>query len=88
MSTVLLRREQPPVCFEAVHCGIEFAHASADVQKEFLLGWFLAADGFPWAIQCRAIIDEMNDYERSSVASVVETLLEHLREPVSEPASV
>jgi hypothetical protein len=85
MSTVLMRREIPPVCFEARVCGIEFANASADVQKQFLLGWVAATRDWresSWPFQCRYIIDEMDREERAAVADVVSSLLDHLTEPV------
>ncbi len=82
MSTVLMRREVPPVCFDGRECGIEFAIASADVQLEFLLGWCVGAKNFSWPMQCRAIVDEMNADDRSAVAYVLERLLEHVKEPI------
>lgn len=85
MSTILLRRQIPPVCFEARECGIEFANAAADIQVAFLLGWVSATRDWrnsSWAIQCRYIIDEMDQEERDAAADVVSTLLDHLKEPV------
>lgn len=79
-----------PPFFRQVHesfvtgteAGAFFAHACSDVQKQFLLAAATAADGFGWPMQCRHIIDGMNAEERRHVASFLDTLKEHIDEPV------
>lgn len=81
MRTALLRRELPPVVFDASDVGDEFAIAPADLQVQFLLAWAATAHKFSWPMQCRHIVDSMSDAERAIVTGVLDTLLEHLREP-------
>jgi hypothetical protein len=83
MSTVMMRREIPPVCFDAVECGIEFSETTSDVQAEFLatIGLRVTDEEYSdWPMQCRFIVDEMTEADRGRVASAMRTLLEHLEE--------
>ena len=93
MSTVLHRR-QINVAITAREAGKEFANASADVQVEFLAGmveavreWKDLPGTHVWPMQCRFIVDEMDATARAEAASLIDTLLDHLREPVSTGAT-
>ena len=83
MSAILIRREMH-VTVTAVVAAKEFADAPADIQADFLVGMVDAVgDWTPphsWPMQCRHITDEMLHAERNAVASLLETLVEHLRE--------
>lgn len=85
MSTILMRREIPTVCFDSAECGVAFANAGFDIQAAFLSA--LASEVhswggvFSWPQQCRYIASEMQAEDRAAVASVLNTLLEHLEEP-------
>lgn len=84
MSTVMMQREMPPVCFDATECGIEFAEASADVQLEFLDGFALKVTDRlygDWPMQCRFILDEMTELQKERIRSALSTLMDHLTEP-------
>lgn len=67
--------------------GEEFARAYAEEQREFLLGMLYCIRIFPaqgwWPMQCRAITDDSKwgAEERGLVATYLETLAEHLRDP-------
>lgn len=83
MSQILHRREIN-VAITAEEAGREFAHAAMDVQAEFLLAWMKAAAGFNWCLQCCYIKDELYVEEKQKVVKMLETLLEHLKEPDRE----
>lgn len=87
MSTILHRRTtEVSVAIPAREAGVEFANASADVQVEFFAGMVEAIAKWPaatpWPMQCRFIVDEMSQEARHELAWRLDTLMEHLREPV------
>jgi hypothetical protein len=91
MSTILHRREMH-VAITADESAKELVDSSADVQAVFFakMAWHIAnwaaepkrpfSQSPCWAIQCRFIADEMLPIQRAEAASVLETLIEHLRE--------
>jgi hypothetical protein len=93
MSTILYRRTIN-VAITAEDAGKEFADAACDVQCDFLRGlaacvsawrmepWIRNREHSSWPFQCRAIVDELSGAERLEIAGVLETLLDHLNEPV------
>lgn len=77
MSNILIRRN---VVISAEEAAKEFAEATPDVQAAFLAGvavWFSE----PTTERCRLLADELNYAQRFCVKPMLETLLEHLREP-------
>jgi hypothetical protein len=86
MSTVMMRREIPPVCFDATECGIEFAGACGDVQAAFLDAFALKVTDpmyGDWPMQCRFIVVEMTERQKERVRSALNTLMDHLMEPAT-----
>jgi hypothetical protein len=88
MSTILHRREMH-VAISTDEAAKELIDASQDIQAAFFLGMVTAIENWPrlikggvpcWPMQCRGIADEMDPQQRSAVASMLDTLIEHLRE--------
>ncbi len=60
--------------------GRRLAEMACDDQAAWLLAFAKATDEFVWCMQCRMIVDLMNDHERGIIAAPLETLVDHLRE--------
>lgn len=88
MSTILHRRELH-VAIDTEEAAKELIDAPADIQAAFFMDMTTAIENWPrllkrqkpcWPIQCRFIADEMDPGQRSAVAGMLESLIEHLRE--------
>ena len=88
MSTIL-HRPAMNVAIGTEEAAKELVDASADIQAAFFMDMATAIENWPhlvkrqiprWPIQCRSIADEMDPGQRAAVASMLETLIEHLRE--------
>lgn len=88
MNTILHRREMN-VAISTEDASKELVDAPADIQAAFFMDMVTAIENWPhrikaklpcWPIQCRYIADEMDPGQRSAVAAMLETLVEHLRE--------
>lgn len=60
--------------------GTILAAGSADEQARWLVAWAEAAKAFNWPMQCRSIVDGMDDEDRMAVVMMLGTLIEHLTE--------
>lgn len=90
MSDVLHRRELS-ITITSEESAVELVQSSADLQAKFFLSMTKDVNRWPdrstvqqplpsWAMQCRSIANEMNSRERVSVANMLDTLIDHLRE--------
>lgn len=79
MSTILHRREMH-VAITADEAGYELSRAPGDVQAAFFYALADESQKFFWAMQCRAIADELKPEQREIIAYAMEVLVEHLRE--------
>jgi hypothetical protein len=92
---MLLRRAIDVVEFSEEQVGTAIARASDEQQRYVLIAMANAVDrmsieGGSWPFQCRAIVDGscgpgsgLSANDRSRIASMLDCLLDHLREPVS-----
>ena len=75
--------------------GLAFVHVNDHQQRQILLAMAAGAEAMDvwhgagsWAMQCRGIVDGpkfeegLSANERSRIASMLEVLLDHLKEPV------
>ena len=82
------------VTFSAADIGNALAKGSDESQREVFVEMASVVDdmGGDWAMQCRSIVDGvggngLSRFERDRIASMLEVLLDHLREPVIENSS-
>jgi hypothetical protein len=91
---MFLRRSIADVGFSCEEVGLAVARADDSQQRRILLAMAAACEemnlkGGSWPMQCRGIVDGptgedgLSDGERSMIASMLDCLLEHLREPVA-----
>lgn len=91
----MLKRTIPDVCFSASDIGHAIARGSDIEQRKLLLAWAQGVDDMnrlngSWIMQCRAIVDGaagdggLSQEDRIRIAAMLEDLVDHLREPVSD----
>jgi hypothetical protein len=94
---MFLRKQIDDVGFSAEEVGLAFVHANDCQQRQILLSMAAGAEAMDlwhgagsWAMQCRGIVDGskfeegLSANERSRIASMLEVLLDHLKEPVKD----
>lgn len=91
---MFLRRSISDVGFSCEEVGLAVVRADDSQQRTILLAMAAGCEemdlkGGSWAMQCRGIVDGPNGEEglsageRSRIASMLDCLLNHLREPVA-----
>lgn len=87
---VMIRIPLPDVVQSPYSCGVAFARSDGEKQRDFLLALVAETETWknPWAFQCRAIVDCMSQEQRLAVSLALDTLLEHLNEPVATAPAV
>lgn len=90
----MLRRMIDDVCFSSEEVGGAIVRADDKSQREVLIAMANAVDAMSlrhgsWPMQCGHIVDGcagpgsgLADNDRSRIASMLDCLLDHLREPV------
>jgi hypothetical protein len=92
---MFLRKQIEDVGFLTEEVGLAFVHANDGQQRQILLSMAAGAEAMDvwhgdgsWAMRCREIVygpkfeERLSENDRSRIASMLDVLLDHLREPV------